>query len=188
MGAKCCWSVRPARELVITDLIGKSITHYSLISWTETRSTAWDSEPYAGDHVDWCPPNQTPPGPWEVPVHVPAVFTELERSVRVPRTESVKLCYKCQGIGRRPCWSCSGAAVSKCTLCNGLGRERRNRRNSSHHNFISCNACNGTGSQACFSCRGAGNILCKTCRCEERANIIYLFISFQIGPKLDVSL
>ncbi|CAD5119056.1 DgyrCDS7703 [Dimorphilus gyrociliatus] len=164
ISTKCCWSVRPARELVITDLVGKSITHYSLQSWTEIRATSWDSEPYTGDHVDWCPPNQAPPNPWEVPVHVPSAFSQLERSVRVPRTESVKLCFKCNGIGRQPCWNCRGSSHIRCNFCHGRGRERRDRMNSSHNNFTSCRFCNGSGSQACFTCNGSGNILCKTCR------------------------
>ncbi|MGH0185659.1 UNVERIFIED_CONTAM: hypothetical protein FKN15_018440 [Acipenser sinensis] len=86
--SKCCYSSRPAKELVFTDLQAHNTYRYRLETFIESRKTEWDSVPYTGQVVDSY--GSCVPAPWDIAVQVPAMFQNGKRAVQVPHTSSVK--------------------------------------------------------------------------------------------------
>ncbi|TRZ03606.1 hypothetical protein DNTS_018990, partial [Danionella cerebrum] len=62
---------------------------YRLETFTEARSSAWESEPHTGQSVDG-PQNGASPLPWHINVSYPPKFTDGIQKVRVPHSSFVK--------------------------------------------------------------------------------------------------
>ncbi|XP_066554403.1 protein SSUH2 homolog isoform X2 [Amia ocellicauda] len=158
--SKCCYSTKPAKELVFSELQVHNTYRYRLETFTESRSKEWDSEPYNGQFVDAY--GGVVPGPWELAVPVPALFKKNKTSVRVPHTSSVKGCHSCLALGRSACQKCITSGRMQCWVCNGSGMHLSDRR--CHHcngiGRVKCTSCGGVGSQTCSTCRGKGQLLC----------------------------
>ncbi|XP_016102911.1 protein SSUH2 homolog [Sinocyclocheilus grahami] len=135
--SKCCYSSKPAKEMVFTDLQSLNTYRYRLETFTESRTTEWDSEPYNGQVVDGF---GVAPAPWSIPVPIPSLFQDCEKAVRVPHTSTVKTrCSYCGGTGR--------TGYNRCSPCHGSGMTR-------------CHSCGGVGSITCKTCKGQGKLLC----------------------------
>lgn len=160
--SKCCYSSAPANESVITDMEAFNTYRYRLETFTESRSTEWSHEPYAGQQVDAY--IQPPPGPWDVPAKTPNFFVDDKQTIRVPYTSSMKPCHNCLGMGRKPCKDCAGCGNKVCWVCNGSGYRHRADR---------CNHCNGRGRENCNHCFGHGSRQCDTCRGKQQL-LVYI--------------
>ncbi|XP_030634401.1 protein SSUH2 homolog [Chanos chanos] len=150
---KCCYSVKPAKEMVFTDLQSLNTYRYCLETFTESRSTEWATEPYNGQVVNAY--NGVAPGPWDMAVPVPPLFQDCKKEIRIPHTSSVKGCHSCLCLGRSACNRCITSGRSQCGLCNGSGRNFSNEQ---------CLTCGGTGRVVCSLCGGMGSRVCSTCQ------------------------
>ncbi|XP_018602301.1 ssu-2 homolog, tandem duplicate 2 isoform X2 [Scleropages formosus] len=149
---RCCYSATPAKEMVFTDLQSLNTYRYRLETFTETRTTAWASEPFNGQTVDGF--LGVAPGPWDLNVPVPALFQNGSEKVRIPYTSSVKGCHSCLSLGKRGCERCVTSGRMQCSVCNGSGRNLNDR----------CTRCSGAGRVRCTICSGVGSLTCKTCK------------------------
>ncbi|XP_062977560.1 protein SSUH2 homolog isoform X2 [Elgaria multicarinata webbii] len=152
--SKCCYSQNPAREMLFEDLQSFNTYRYRLETFTESRSTAWKSEPYNGEGVDsyLC---GVPPLPWDIRMEIPDMFRDHIKRTKVPHTSSVKGCQTCGCSGRRPCSECHGLSRKECWVCNGRGVRLSDKK---------CTTCSGTGSSICNSCSGLGTKACPDCK------------------------
>ncbi|MDC3960364.1 hypothetical protein [Polyangium jinanense] len=143
-------------------------------SYTETRVPEETHEPYAGGPVDG-PANGRAPGPWEILLQMPPLFTQEHRViVRVPHTDEVRTCYRCTGAGRVTCSTCSGGGRVICSHCGGDGRTTETRTttetdaqgNTSTRTETytsTCSGCWGSGRVTCATCGGSGKVTCGPC-------------------------
>lgn len=158
VAANCCYGSSPAKEMTIHDIKPSSAYHYKLSTFTESRSTSWQVEPYTGQIVDG-PHNGPAPGPWNVMVQPSKTFSEGDTRVEVPHTASVKQCHTCYGGGFHQCKTCLGRGWSKCTPCQGRGYNK-NEFNEDKQ----CESCRGAGEGRCPPCNGEGRVKCTTCQ------------------------
>ncbi|RXM93628.1 Protein SSUH2-like [Acipenser ruthenus] len=163
--SKCCYSSRPAKELVFTDLQAHNTYRYRLETFVESRKTEWDSVPYTGQVVDSY--GSCVPAPWDIAVQVPAMFRNGKRAVQVPHTSSVKTSTTFLFKMQMQCWVCNGSgrrmSDNRCSHCNGMGRVR-------------CTECSGSGSKTCHTCKGKGQLLFFINLIVEWKNHIYEFV------------
>ncbi|KAL4655689.1 hypothetical protein GN956_G5368 [Arapaima gigas] len=150
---RCCYSSKPAKEMVFNDLHSLNTYRYRLETFTESRTTAWASEPFNGQTVDGF--MGVAPGPWDLNVPFPALFQNGSQDVRIPHTSSVKGCHACLALGKQACKKCVTSGRMRCWVCNGTGS------NTSHER---CHHCGGTGHVSCTSCSGMGSLTCRTCK------------------------
>lgn len=165
----CCYGSAAARELLFRDLRSSSAFHYTLETFTESRSCAWACEPYTGQMIDG-PQYGPAPNPWEIIVNSPPLFTDGEVVVEVPHTASVKGCTRCHQSGKVRCTSCAGMGTSVCMSCGGSGRittyhhDHHDNHHHNHHRHVTCSSCFGSGRVRCSFCFGTGCITCRTCK------------------------
>ncbi|XP_028969729.1 protein SSUH2 homolog isoform X5 [Esox lucius] len=107
VGSKWSKSTKPARNLTFKELKPVTVYRYRLETYTESRSSAWEMEPYTGQVVDGPQCGRSPP-PWDVPVQQPQRYTDVTLKVRVPHSSFVKTCHRCHGCGRTRCTHCAG--------------------------------------------------------------------------------
>ncbi|KPP59292.1 hypothetical protein Z043_122799 [Scleropages formosus] len=143
VSGKCCYGSGPADEGVITNMEALNTYRYRLETFTESRSTEWNHEPFNGQPIDAY--MQPAPGPWAIPVQPPSVFQDSTQVVKVPYTSSVKDCHDCQGKGKTPCKNCSGAGNQFCVVSNPK--------------TDSCSDCKGEGVNLCDTCKGKRQLL-----------------------------
>ncbi|XP_052394401.1 protein SSUH2 homolog isoform X2 [Carassius gibelio] len=134
VGKKWTYSSKPAKNLIFKELIPFTVYRYRLETFTESRSSAWESEPHTGQCVDG-PQNGVSPPPWNVQVSYPPKFTNAVQKVRVPHSSFIKPCHRCHGNGKVRCTHCRGQGLTRCMFCHGSGHSR-NRR---------CTTCHGRG-------------------------------------------
>ncbi|XP_051980199.1 protein SSUH2 homolog [Xyrauchen texanus] len=170
--SKCCYSSKPAKEMIFTDLHSLNTYRYRLETFTESRTTQWASEPYNGQVVDGF--NGVAPPPWSIPVPVAALFQDCKKAVRVPNTSTVKGCHSCLTLGRSACRSCVNSGRAHCGACNGTGRI---------HNGKRCRSCQGSGIMRCSACGGVGSLTCTTCKGKGK---LLCFIKLKIAWKNNV--
>ncbi|MGH0183977.1 UNVERIFIED_CONTAM: hypothetical protein FKN15_013749 [Acipenser sinensis] len=147
--SKCCYSSRPAKELVFTDLQAHNTYRYRLETFIESRKTEWDSVPYTGQVVDSY--GSCVPAPWDIAVQVPAMFQNGKRAVQVPHTSSVKV-----EMYRR--------IITRVTQAASIYRQK------------GCTECSGSGSKTCHTCAGKGQLLFFINLIVEWKNHIYEFV------------
>ncbi|XP_069045524.1 protein SSUH2 homolog isoform X1 [Lepisosteus oculatus] len=160
--SKCCYSSTPAKQAVFSSLEAHNTYRYRLETFTESRSTEWAHEPYHGQPVDAY--TQPAPGPWDIPVQAPALFTDSSYQVKVPYTSSVKGCHACIEMGRVPCKQCAGAGNKQCWVCHGSGCRLGGNM---------CSQCNGRGYEDCTFCGGQGTEPCNICS-GSRQLLVYI--------------
>ncbi|KAI4901588.1 hypothetical protein NFI96_012104 [Prochilodus magdalenae] len=164
--SKCCYSTGPARDGVITSMEPFNTYRYRLETFTESRSTKWNQEPYTFQTVDAF--TQPAPGPWEIAAQTPPFFQDNTQNIKVPYTSSVKPCHDCLGMGRTPCKDCTGCGSKPCWVCNGSGFRHGNDR---------CTHCSGRGRDNCSRCNGQGSVECNTCRGKRQ---LLVFINLKV--------
>ncbi|KAG7494434.1 SSUH2-like [Solea senegalensis] len=163
VNSKWTYSAKPARNLTFKDLRPSTVFRYRLETYTETRTSAWQYEPYNGQAVDG-PQYGVPPAPWDVPVVLPQRFTDTVEKIRVPHTSFIKTCHKCSGCGRTRCVACFGRGMKRCTFCHGHGSSRNKR----------CTSCHGRGRKRCISCHGHGFKTCGLCHGSQ--NLLHFIL------------
>ncbi|XP_042563816.1 ssu-2 homolog, tandem duplicate 2 [Clupea harengus] len=153
VASRCCYSRKPAKEMVFSELHSLNTYRYRLDTFTESRSTEWASEPYNGQPVDGF--SGVAPGPWDLPVPIPAMFQDCQRDVRLPHSSSIKGCNQCLTLGKSPCNKCVTSGQIQCSACSGSGRDHSDNR---------CSDCRGSGRVRCSPCHGAGSLQCPNCQ------------------------
>ncbi|KAJ1110619.1 hypothetical protein NDU88_007968 [Pleurodeles waltl] len=151
--SKCCYRSTPAKEMVFRDFQPLSTYRYRLETFTESRSSEWNSVPYNGEVIDAYGSGPVPL-PWDIPVPVPAMFRDANKLIKVPHTSSLKPCQSCFGTGQILCKKCNGACRIVCWVCSGSGN-RINER---------CSHCHGIGNESCPTCNGRGRTTCTVCK------------------------
>ncbi|HEX6123650.1 MAG TPA: hypothetical protein VFY89_10840, partial [Ktedonobacterales bacterium] len=113
----------------VTALRSDAVWRVDLIERGETRSLADATEPYAG----------TPPGAlgpilpvWDYAFPALPEIEAGERRERLPATDALVACEKCNGTGHRPCAECEGKGFLPCPKCHGRSR-------------VPCRRCRGRG-------------------------------------------
>uniref|UniRef100_A0A3B3ZAF8 Uncharacterized protein n=1 Tax=Periophthalmus magnuspinnatus TaxID=409849 RepID=A0A3B3ZAF8_9GOBI len=160
--SKWRYSAKPARNLTFKDLKAITVYRYRLETYTETRTSAWQFEPY---HAVDGPQFGVSPPPWDIPVSLPQRFSDMVVKVRVPHSSFVKVLLK-----------------KRCTFCHGHGRSRNKR----------CSSCGGRGRKRygtftknrCLSCHGHGF---KTCSSLDVCLQVYPIQGFPDQEICDVS-
>ncbi|XP_042568409.1 protein SSUH2 homolog [Cyprinus carpio] len=174
VGKKWTYSSKPAKNLIFKELTPFTVYRYRLETFTESRSSAWESEPHTGSECVDGPQNGVSPPPWNVQVSYPPKFTNAVQKIRVPHSSFIKVlrchcspchhcchgngkcegCTHCRGQGWTRCMFCHGSGHSRnrrCTTCHGRGREKR------------CVSCHGKGYKGCLTCNGYRNLVhCHT--------------------------
>ncbi|XP_026161664.1 protein SSUH2 homolog isoform X1 [Mastacembelus armatus] len=171
--SKWRYSSKPARNLTFKELKPITVYRYRLETYTETRTSAWQFEPYSGQVVDGPQCGMSPP-PWDVPVSQPPIYTEMVEKVRVPHSSIVKVCHKCHGCGRTRCVACHGRGQKRCTFCHGHGRSRNKQ----------CTSCHGRGRKRCLSCQACGYKICSVCHGNQ--NLLH-FIQLTVTWKNNIA-
>ncbi|XP_075951959.1 protein SSUH2 homolog isoform X3 [Anarhichas minor] len=171
--SKWKYSSKPARNLVFKELKPVLVYRYRLETYTETRTSTWQFEPYNGQAVDGPQYGMSPP-PWDIPMVLPQRYSDRVEKVLVPHSSIVKLCHKCNGCGRTRCGHCHGRGRKRCTFCHGHGRSRNKR----------CTSCHGRGRKRCTFCQGHGYKTC--CVCHGSQNLLH-FIQLTVTWKNDIS-
>ncbi|KAL2090828.1 hypothetical protein ACEWY4_013091 [Coilia grayii] len=156
VSSKCCFSRKPAKEMVFSDLHALNTYRYCLDTFTEARSTEWASEPYYGQVLDAL--SGVALGPWDLPVPIPAMFQDGQKDVRMPHSSSVKGCNQCMTLGKSPCQKCITTGRVQCAVCHGTGRDH------SRDQTQRCSDCRGSGQVRCNACSGAGSLQCPLCQ------------------------
>ncbi|KAI1900008.1 hypothetical protein AGOR_G00067790 [Albula goreensis] len=169
VGKKWTYSSKPAHNMIFKDLKPFTVYRYRLETFTESRSSSWESEPFTGQFVDGPQYGMSPP-PWDVPVEVPPLFTDVSMNVHVPHSSFVKVCHQCEGRGNVRCRHCSGRGKARCSSCYGKGRKGKKR----------CITCSGTGKKRCWRCSGKGYKTCPSCQGHQ--NLMH-FIQLSIKWK-----
>ncbi|KAM7421841.1 hypothetical protein PAMA_010073 [Pampus argenteus] len=173
--SKWRYSSKPARNLTFKELKPITVYRYRLETYTETRTSAWQFEPYKGQMVDGPQYGMSPP-PWDIPLSLPARYTDVVVKARVPHSSFVKLCHKCNGCGRVRCNMCHGRGMKRCTFCHGHGHNHSSNRR--------CSSCNGRGRKRCVSCHGHGNKTCSVCSGSQ--NLLH-FIELTVTWKNNIA-
>ncbi|XP_043079363.1 ssu-2 homolog, tandem duplicate 2 isoform X2 [Puntigrus tetrazona] len=168
--SECCFSTKPAREMVFTDLRSLNTYRYLLETFTESRTKEWGGEPYNGQVVD---DFREPPDPWSIPVPTPSLFQDCQKHIRIPHTSIIKGCHSCLSLGRSACRTCVNSGRTRCSSCGGSGR--------TEHDF--CRSCQGSGMSRCHSCGGAGSVTCETCKGHGK---LLCFITLKITWKNNI--
>uniref|UniRef100_A0A8C4Q6L0 Ssu-2 homolog, related sequence 1 n=1 Tax=Eptatretus burgeri TaxID=7764 RepID=A0A8C4Q6L0_EPTBU len=153
VSGKCCYSQKPVTELEFSDIKQLNTYRYHLETFTEQRSTAWESEPFDGMPENIIGPA---PLPWSIAVDIPVMFAENEKKIPVPNTSSVKPCHNCLGMCRRPCSKCNAMGRVECSWCHGNGQQFDE----------ACSHCSGQGQKRCETCNGNGQCPCKECKAK----------------------
>ncbi|KAF7653065.1 hypothetical protein LDENG_00087830 [Lucifuga dentata] len=182
--SKWRYSSKPARNLTFKELKPITVYRYRLETCTETRTSAWQFEPYHGQAVDGPQYGMSPP-PWDVPVSLPQRFTDVVEKVRVPHSSFVKLCHKCNGCGRTRCTHCHGRGMVRCIRCHGHGRHTRpghSRRAGPRR--TRCGTCGGRGHRRCTFCHGQGHRTCSVCQGSQ--NLLH-FIQLTVTWKNNIT-
>ncbi|XP_063071169.1 protein SSUH2 homolog [Engraulis encrasicolus] len=163
VASRCCYSRKPAKEMVFSDLHALNTYRYCLDTFTESRTTEWASEPYCGQVLE--APGAVALGPWDLPVPIPAMFQDGQKDVRMPHSSSVKGCNQCMTLGKSPCNKCITSGRVQCGRCHGSGRDQQG--GSEHRcsdcrgsGLVKCRVCSGVGSLQCPICQGKGQLLC----------------------------
>lgn len=181
----CCYGKGAARDMTFRELTSSSAFHYTLETFTESRSTCWAYEPFRGQDIDG-PERGPAPGPWDIQATAPNLFRSSKLDVEVPHTASVKPCHNCFSQGYTRCFRCQGRGRLFCHSCNGTGRERvfeshidhhhdhhhgHHDHHHHHHNhhgghasYRPCTWCHGSGRKRCYTCNGFGQVECSVCR------------------------
>eukprot|EP00730_Choanoeca_flexa_P003615 TRINITY_DN11453_c1_g4_i1.p1 TRINITY_DN11453_c1_g4~~TRINITY_DN11453_c1_g4_i1.p1 ORF type:complete len:413 (+),score=18.46 TRINITY_DN11453_c1_g4_i1:88-1326(+) len=157
----CCWSGKPAREMIFSKFLASSAFHYVLETFTEKRSVEWKIEPYYGQPID---DRQSGPTPlaWQIPVKPDGLFKTSTRSIEVPHTASIKQCYYCASFGQVRCYKCKGRGKLRCSQCRGQGyRVVKDKHGNKHRE--TCTRCFGSGRKRCPVCFGHGQTSCPVC-------------------------
>ncbi|KAJ8260320.1 hypothetical protein GJAV_G00179620 [Gymnothorax javanicus] len=159
-GKKWTHSRKPAEGMTFKDLKPFTVYRYRLESYTESRTSSWEFEPFSNQLVDGPEFGVSPP-PWDIAVEKPSLFTDACRNVRVPHSSFVKECHQCQGRGKVKCGHCRGRGRRRCSSCGGNGRKGKKR----------CSMCSGNGKRRCILCSGKGHKTCKSC--EGKQNLLH---------------
>ncbi|XP_026189387.1 protein SSUH2 homolog [Mastacembelus armatus] len=160
---KTCYSTKPAKEGVITNMEVFDTYRYRLETFTETRTTEWCHMPYYGQTIDTS--GQIPPGPWEMEVKTPPFFFDSSETIEVPHTAFVKMCHFCNAVGTTLCFTCSGACFNRCSACHGSGYF------SYYPNMQICWTCGGAGRLTCWDCSGEGRLTCSVCSGKRKIKV-----------------
>uniref|UniRef100_A0A665TSG9 Ssu-2 homolog n=1 Tax=Echeneis naucrates TaxID=173247 RepID=A0A665TSG9_ECHNA len=145
--SKWRYSSKPARNLTFKELSPITVYRYRLETYTESRTSTWKFEPYNVDGPEY----GTPPPPWDVPVTLPDIYTDVVMKVRVPHTSFIKVCHTCHGCGRTRCVSCFG---------RGMVRTFSFSESFCHLSLTCrCISCHGRGFKTCHLCQGSQNLL-----------------------------
>lgn len=158
---RCCYGKSAAKNMAISKIVTSSAFHYTLETYVETRSTAWDQEPYTGQPVD-SPLNGRAPLPWDIHCFPTQMFHDEIHIVEVPHTAAVMPCLGCRCLGWLRCYNCLGRGFKRCISCHGSGRLWKADAHG-HRHVDSCWRCHGTGRKRCPSCGGDGRVVCRTC-------------------------
>lgn len=169
----CCYSSKPAKEMVFLDLKPCNAFRYRLESFTESRSTEWTSMPYKGQFVDSCTYGPAPL-PWDILMEIPQMFQDDIKNVPVPHTSSIKGCHACMAMGKVACTKCTATGRVRCHICSGRGYILDDR----------CHPCHGTGLRGCTSCSGCGTKPCETC---EQSGQLMMYIQLTVKWKNNVN-
>ncbi|KAK3584315.1 hypothetical protein CHS0354_027440 [Potamilus streckersoni] len=157
----CCYGKGAAQEMKIADIQHSSAFHYTLETFGEGRASSWAYEPYRGQPIDG-PMNGPAPGPWDIQMNAPAMFSNTRQFLEVPHTASVKPCHACLAMGKIRCHRCFGRGRVRCDFCHGRGYREVFRHG--EHEHERCTWCHGDGRKRCMTCSGWGMITCVTCQ------------------------
>ncbi|CAE7538515.1 Ssuh2 [Symbiodinium sp. CCMP2592] len=112
----CCWGKKPVEEMEIKSMMQSDLWYMKMTSFTESRSTEKKSGPYKGEDVD---KDGTPPGEWSMDVPQPEHFESSTKRYKVPYSDVLTQCQKCDGRGNITCKPCDGYGWIWCKKCNG---------------------------------------------------------------------
>ncbi|XP_015243973.1 PREDICTED: protein SSUH2 homolog [Cyprinodon variegatus] len=104
--SKWKYSSKPARNLTFKTLKPITVYRYRLETYTETRTSAWQFEPYNGK-----PSQQTR-------IYLPFSSKRCTFCHGHGRARN-KRCTRCHGRGRKRCLSCRGDGYKTCSVCHG---------------------------------------------------------------------
>ncbi|KAI0218715.1 hypothetical protein LSAT2_029584 [Lamellibrachia satsuma] len=162
VGAHCCYGKKPARNMSRVKIVPSSTLRYTLETYTETRCTKWEQEPFRGQEIDG-PMNGPAPSPWSIPCAPSEMFQDEIHDLEVPHTSHVIACHGCNSLGWVRCHSCLGRGYKCCLRCQGTGRDWKTDVHG-HGHIESCWQCHGTGRKRCLQCDGDGRVVCRTCQ------------------------
>nr|KAG5711286.1 hypothetical protein BaRGS_005983 [Batillaria attramentaria] len=165
----CCYGKGAATQMTFRELKSSSAFHYTLETFTESRSTCWAYEPYKGQDIDG-PERGHAPGPWNIQATPPNLFKPSKLDVEVPHTASVKPCHNCYARGYTRCFRCHGRGreisidfIQK-TPFTGILYEFKFKLKYKEMGFtvlpFLCYTCNGFGQVDCAVCKTRGNLKC----------------------------
>ncbi|MCS7225116.1 MAG: hypothetical protein NZ959_11285 [Armatimonadetes bacterium] len=122
---------------------------------TEHRHIGWFEKPDRGVFFPKAPADLK--SAWDLPSTPPAGFIQTVQIYPIANSQQVTVCTHCAGAGAvsRICYVCNGGGRRLCRFCNGSGWSAGK----------ACSTCGGGGSHACYDCNGSGRTvsLCSNC-------------------------
>ncbi|XP_070563529.1 protein SSUH2 homolog isoform X2 [Ptychodera flava] len=155
--SQSCYGKSAARQMVISNIISSHGLHYTLETFSETRQIDWTKEAFTGGQIDDSTKG-TPPSVWNVEVTSNQDFVDQVKEVKIPHTETLKTCNKCQALGVIKCDKCEGLGTKRCETCfgNGVTYTKKGRTKM-------CKTCGGPGRLKCTDCNNSGHVKCPDC-------------------------
>ncbi|XP_077980843.1 protein SSUH2 homolog [Glandiceps talaboti] len=156
--SQTCYGKSAAKHMNLNNIISAYGLHYTLETFSETRQTDWSSEAFTGGIVD-SSSNGRPPLPWTIDVTADQEFVDQIKEVKVPHTETIKVCHTCTGVGLIKCNDCDGTGTKRCEKCLGNGVTYTNKGIAKM-----CTTCSGSGRLKCAKCNNCGHLKCPDCK------------------------
>ena len=136
-------------------------------TFTETRESGKEFEPYNGENIDFPDNLHQSPDMWDIKCVPDQYFQPSEKVIQSPYSEFVKECHTCKATGQTTCTMCNGEGSLTETRTNNEGERKYSNR--------TCSYCN-EGQSECPSCKGCKRLKWFTsvkCRFENHPANFY---------------
>lgn len=122
-GDQCCYGAGAAADIDVVSVVGKCTKKLIFDSWSEARWKQSKEEKYHGDHPIGWSDDREEPGIWDMNPERAQSWHENQRTQRVPGTEHVIRCDRCNGSGHITEKDSEGNSHEKtCPKCGGSGK------------------------------------------------------------------
>ncbi|VDK52107.1 unnamed protein product, partial [Anisakis simplex] len=119
------WKGNVAKKMTIENIQNSICLHYTLESFTETRSTSKATEgvtlgQFLG-HQNSASSSGLSWNPWDYEVKPNEEFVDQVKVIEMPGSSELITCNSCNAEGLTHCFYCRGYGTDKCSYCRGTG-------------------------------------------------------------------
>uniref|UniRef100_A0A915ABL3 Protein SSUH2-like protein n=1 Tax=Parascaris univalens TaxID=6257 RepID=A0A915ABL3_PARUN len=119
------WQSNAAKKMIIEKIQNSACFHYTLESFTETRSTSKATEGVSLgqflEHQNAAGSSGLSFNPWDYEMEPVEEFVDQVKVIEMPGSSELITCNSCNAEGLTHCFYCRGYGTDKCTYCRGTG-------------------------------------------------------------------